>query len=205
MTDTRKKCHPLFGVDVILDLIPHRPPLLLVDYVTDYHREPMPVISAARHISLSEPVFAGHFPGLHLWPGVYTAEGMGQSCHLLCVLLEIVNRFEQQGGDVADALSVLAALDASHRMQPGLPGGETDSFLQTCREVRMFGIASGMNIKFHRPVFAGCLMEYRAMLTHRVEEQLRFDVSAQVDRITVASGTITAKVGLHYPISASSP
>ena len=67
--------------DVIRRLLPHRPPLLLVDEVTGVSREP-PSVRAVKHISREEPVFAGHFPNAPLWTGAYTIEGLAQTCML---------------------------------------------------------------------------------------------------------------------------
>src|SRR5262249_30324140 len=74
------------GPDTIQRLPPHGRPFLMVDTVEGYERAPHPTLLAARHVSANEPVFEGHFPGLHLWPGVYTIEGLGQSANLLLVI-----------------------------------------------------------------------------------------------------------------------
>ena len=60
-------------------LIPHRRPLIMVDRVRGFELGERPTLWASRNISSNEPVFDGHFPGLHLWPGIYTQEGLGQS------------------------------------------------------------------------------------------------------------------------------
>src|SRR6185436_10703950 len=61
------------GADLVRELLPHRPPFL----------------TASHSISANEPVFAGHFTDLYLWPGVYTIEGLAQCCLLLRMLMEL--------------------------------------------------------------------------------------------------------------------
>ena len=70
------------GPEVIEQLLPHRPPLLLLDAVTQFAADP-PSLTATKHIAATEAVFAGHFPGRAIWPGAYTIEGLAQACALV--------------------------------------------------------------------------------------------------------------------------
>ena len=65
----------------IVRLLPHRPPILLVDRVLDYKTAES--IVGLKAISASEPVFAGHFPGQPIFPGIYIIEGLAQTSALL--------------------------------------------------------------------------------------------------------------------------
>jgi len=58
------------------DLLPHRPPFLLVTDVT----EVTPGVSAKGYWRLTgeEAFFAGHFPGRLTWPGVLMVESLAQ-------------------------------------------------------------------------------------------------------------------------------
>lgn len=68
--------------DAVRENLPHRPPLLLVDGATAIASKP-PALRAFKHVSVDEPVFAGHFPGEPIWPGAYCIEGLAQTCALL--------------------------------------------------------------------------------------------------------------------------
>jgi 3-hydroxymyristoyl/3-hydroxydecanoyl-(acyl carrier protein) dehydratase len=60
----------------ILEVLPHRYPILLIDRITDL--EPMVRVRGYKNITYNEPVFMGHFPGNPLLPGVYMLEAMAQ-------------------------------------------------------------------------------------------------------------------------------
>ena len=61
----------------IQNILPHRYPFLLVDRVTAL--TPTESISAYKNVSISEPVFQGHFPDHPIYPGVMILEGMAQA------------------------------------------------------------------------------------------------------------------------------
>ena len=80
------KLRPLsLDAEAVRSMLPHRPPLLLVDGVDGISTEP-PALRAHKILTASEPVFAGHFPQRAVWPGVYTVEGLAQTCALLGAL-----------------------------------------------------------------------------------------------------------------------
>jgi 3-hydroxyacyl-[acyl-carrier-protein] dehydratase len=181
------------GPDVVQRLIPHRRPLLLVDRVDGFRAGPQPVLWAHRHITANEEVFAGHFPGLGLWPGVYTQEGLGQSALLLSVILHLVTAREQGGGTAAEVLEALRELDPARWLRSGarratwldeLPPPDPRS-----------GMAGQVELKYLAPVFAGSLLRYRVARSHTFATFARFDVEAEVDGTAVARGTITGVLG----------
>ena len=60
----------------IQEIIPHRPPFLLVDRITDY--EPGVWAKGSNAATVNEPFFAGHFPQHHVMPGVLIIEALAQ-------------------------------------------------------------------------------------------------------------------------------
>lgn len=71
----------VFDVRAVLAHLPHRYPLLLVDRVLDY--ETSRRIVAIKNVTINEPYFQGHFPGLPMMPGVLQVEAMAQAGAIL--------------------------------------------------------------------------------------------------------------------------
>jgi len=67
----------VYNVVEIQKILPHRFPFLLVDRITDL--TPGSSIEGYKNVSISEPVFQGHFPGHPIYPGVMIIEGMAQA------------------------------------------------------------------------------------------------------------------------------
>ncbi len=67
----------ILSVMDIQKILPHRYPFLLVDRVTNF--ESGKSIEAYKNVSISEPVFQGHFPQHPIYPGVMIIEGMAQA------------------------------------------------------------------------------------------------------------------------------
>jgi len=66
---------PVFDINGIMRLLPHRPPFLLIDKIlelSDNH------IVGLKNITMNEPFFVGHFPKEPVMPGVLQVEAMAQ-------------------------------------------------------------------------------------------------------------------------------
>ena len=74
----------------IMEIIPHRQPMLLVDKVEILEEEKRAV--GYKGVTYNEPFFAGHFPAEPLMPGVLILEAMAQTTAVL-----LLNRKEMRG------------------------------------------------------------------------------------------------------------
>ncbi len=73
----------MLDVVEIQKILPHRYPFLLIDRVTQMN-EGKDIIGY-KNVSISEPVFEGHFPGHPIYPGVMILEGMAQAGGILAL------------------------------------------------------------------------------------------------------------------------
>jgi 3-hydroxyacyl-[acyl-carrier-protein] dehydratase len=69
------------NIDEILQHLPHRFPMLLVDRVLEC--EPGKRILALKNVTINEPFFAGHFPHHPVMPGVLIIEALAQAAAIL--------------------------------------------------------------------------------------------------------------------------
>jgi len=98
----------------IMEAIPHRYPFLLVDRVV----EMVPGVSAIgiKNVSISEPVFQGHFPRHPVFPGVMIIECMAQTAGVLVV--------ETLGPDARGKLVYFMSVDNAKFRKPVVPGDQ---------------------------------------------------------------------------------
>ena len=61
----------------IMEILPHRPPFLLVDRIVEC--EPGKSAKGIKCVSMNEPFFPGHFPGQPIMPGVLILEALAQT------------------------------------------------------------------------------------------------------------------------------
>jgi beta-hydroxyacyl-ACP dehydratase FabZ len=68
-------------IQEIMDTLPHRYPILLIDRILECDDEKH--IVGLKNVSANEPFFQGHFPGLPIMPGVLQLEAMAQTAGVL--------------------------------------------------------------------------------------------------------------------------
>ena len=83
MTDSDDKTMGPADIRRILNLLPHRYPMLLVDRVESIVRDTS--IHAVKAVTINEPFFQGHFPGRPIMPGVLIIEALAQAGGVLAI------------------------------------------------------------------------------------------------------------------------
>lgn len=66
---------PLYDINAIEKMLPHRYPFLLVDKVMEITEDS---IIGVKNVTMNEPMFQGHFPGNPVFPGVFQIEASAQ-------------------------------------------------------------------------------------------------------------------------------
>lgn len=96
----------------IMEKIPHRYPLLLVDRILEY----VPNESAVglKNVTFNEPCFQGHFPGNPVMPGVLIVEAMAQTAGVL-----VVHSMGQSG---KNKMVYFMTIDGAKFRKPVVPG-----------------------------------------------------------------------------------
>jgi len=74
---------PEFNIGEILEMIPHRYPMIMVDRILECDDKTR--IVGIKNVSVNEPCFQGHFPGRPVMPGVLQLEAMAQTGGILLI------------------------------------------------------------------------------------------------------------------------
>ncbi len=73
---------PVYDVNQVREMLPHRFPFLLVDRIFHINEES---IAGIKQVSINEPYFQGHFPKEPIMPGVLIVESMAQCGGILAL------------------------------------------------------------------------------------------------------------------------
>jgi beta-hydroxyacyl-ACP dehydratase FabZ len=82
----------ILNIQEIMDCLPHRYPFLLIDRILEYEERTR--IVALKNVTINEPFFQGHFPGVPIMPGVLIVEAMAQAGGVL-VFRTLENRHDK--------------------------------------------------------------------------------------------------------------
>jgi 3-hydroxyacyl-[acyl-carrier-protein] dehydratase len=66
----------MLTIEQIMEIIPHRPPFLLIDRILELEEGVRAV--GVKQVTINEPFFQGHFPGQPIMPGVLQIEALAQ-------------------------------------------------------------------------------------------------------------------------------
>jgi len=95
----------------IVQLIPHRYPMLMVDRVTEMRLDHSAV--GIKNVSINEPFFQGHFPSEPVMPGVLIVEAMAQTAAVLVM---------SSLGEDQNRLVYFMSIDGVRFRRPVVPG-----------------------------------------------------------------------------------
>ena len=96
----------------ILAVMPHRYPFLLIDRILEMDDTK---IRAVKNVTVNEPHFLGHFPGVPVMPGVLVVEAMAQAGGFL-----LFSKVEDREGK----LIYFTGIDKCRFRKPVVPGDQ---------------------------------------------------------------------------------
>jgi len=125
----------MMTITEIMDILPHRYPMLLVDRVLEI--EDGKRIVCIKNVTANEQFFQGHFPGAPVMPGVLIVEAMAQ-CGAVLVLRDMPDR--------ADKLFLFGGVDKARFRKPVVPGDqlrmEIEVLAKRSNSIKIRGVAT---------------------------------------------------------------
>jgi len=110
----------VLNVTQIQKILPHRFPFLLIDRVTEMKSGES--IVGYKNVSISEPVFQGHFPDHPIYPGVMIVEGMAQAGGVLA----FKSLSEEAQQDAENKVVYFMSIDKCKFRAPVTPGDKLE-------------------------------------------------------------------------------
>ena len=105
----------MMTINEIMNILPHRYPMLLVDRVLEIETDKR--IVALKNVSVNESFFQGHFPGAPVMPGVLIVEAMAQCGAILCIK-------DLPESERAGKLAYFGGIDKARFRKPVVPGDQ---------------------------------------------------------------------------------
>jgi 3-hydroxyacyl-[acyl-carrier-protein] dehydratase len=112
MNEEEKKTTQELDIVRIMEMIPHRYPILLVDRLLEF--VPGEMALSLKNVTMNEPHFNGHFPGMPVMPGVLIVEAMAQTSAILVV--------QTLGEEAEGKVVYFMTIDNARFRKPVVPG-----------------------------------------------------------------------------------
>lgn len=126
----------MLDITDIKKILPHRYPFLLVDRVVDIKKGEY--VEAYKNISISEPIFEGHFPDHPIYPGVMIIEGMAQAGAVLAFY-----EGEMTAQEAQNKIVYFMSVDKAKFRKPIKPGDRLDYRVSVIKRKKDIWILSG--------------------------------------------------------------
>lgn len=137
----------------ILEHLPHRYPMLLVDRVLQY--EAGKTIKALKNVSINEPFFPGHYPHSPVMPGVLVIESMAQTAAILTFIT-------MNARPNAESLYYFVGIDNARFKKPVMPGDQMVLDVTLTRSLRgMWKYAAKATVDGHLCAEAELMCAYK--------------------------------------------
>ena len=125
MTDEKKPIlepgKEVLEVDELMQLLPHRYPILMIDRLVDI--KPGDSAVGIKNISYSDQIFQGHFPQKPVMPGVLIIEAMAQAAAAFTSYTENL--------DVEGKIVLFMGVDRARFRKPVIPGDQLRIHVRT--------------------------------------------------------------------------
>ena len=120
-------------IQEIMRLLPHRYPFLMVDRITSLISHTS--VTGIKNVTINEPFFQGHFPGMPIFPGVLILEGLAQAGGCLA--------FYSVPEMIGERLVYFAGIDKARFRKPVYPGDQIEYRLELIKHKRMMMVMKG--------------------------------------------------------------
>ena len=124
--DSSKSTVKLVNIEKIVNMIPHRYPMLLIDKVEDLILGQS--ATGIKNVTANENFFTGHFPSKMVMPGVLMIESMAQTCAVLVI--------ETLGKTAEGSLVYFMSVDGAKFRKPVIPGDVLDLKVKRLNKVK---------------------------------------------------------------------
>jgi 3-hydroxyacyl-[acyl-carrier-protein] dehydratase len=141
--------HGVIDIAGIMERIPHRYPMLLIDRVIEVVKGES--CTGIKNVSANEPCFQGHFPGHPIMPGVLIIEAMAQTSATLVVA-------SLEGVTCHTHVVYFMSIESAHFRKPVVPGDQLHIKVKKERQ-------RGPVWKFHGEAYVGGTLCAEAVYT----------------------------------------
>ncbi|MBG51952.1 MAG: 3-hydroxyacyl-ACP dehydratase FabZ [Alphaproteobacteria bacterium] len=116
MSETESRKLESADINRVMELLPHRYPMLLIDRIKDMDGNESAI--GVKNVTINDPFFEGHFPGHPVMPGVLIVEAMAQTAGALVI--------NAMSSDASNKVVYFMAIDKAKFRKPVVPGDQLE-------------------------------------------------------------------------------